>query len=110
VRPRDIDIRALKHFGARGLRVGWIAMNDDDRLPGFFDEDESVAPPDGTLVISKWNEPNQPYGFRARLIFRQGVDAAPSFVQCADPEEILDIVRRWLSAKSGFPTMSGNNG
>ena len=85
-------------------------MNDDDRLRGVSDDDESVAPPDGTLVISTWNEPNQPHGFRARLIFRKAADAEPSFIPCADPEEILDIVRRWLSAQSGFPPMTGDHG
>jgi hypothetical protein len=80
-------------------------MNDDDRLPrSSGQDDESVAPPDGTLVISTWSEPNQPQGFRARLVFRQGRAAQPSSIPSADPEEVLDIVRRWLYAQAGSPT------
>ena len=80
-------------------------MNDDDRLPASSHEDDAqwVAPPDGTLVISAWNEPNQPHGFRARLLLRQRQDAHPTLIASADPEEVLDVVRRWLFAQSGPP-------
>jgi hypothetical protein len=85
-------------------------VNDDDRLPESSDEDEAVAPPDGTLVISTWNEPNQPHGFRARLIVSQGVDAQPRFIPCADREEVLNIVRRWLYAQAGSSTRTEPGG
>jgi hypothetical protein len=55
------------------------------------------------LVISTWNEPHQDPGFRARLTYSEAPDDEPSTISTADPEEVLRLVRLWLSARSGPP-------
>lgn len=99
----------------QGLSAGCAAesflRNDSGPAgnPKRFRPREPPAP-DGALVISTWNGPNQPHGSRTRLILRQSINAQLNFVPSTDPEQILDDVRRWLSAQSRSPTVSGNNG
>jgi hypothetical protein len=76
-------------------------MTKDDRPSGFSDENESdpVMPSTGTLVIRTWDEPGQTPGFRARVTYSQAPGDEPGTVSTADPDEVLRVVRRWLSAQ-----------
>ncbi|MET3721457.1 MULTISPECIES: hypothetical protein [unclassified Arthrobacter] len=81
-------------------------MTKDDPPSGISDD----VPSDptmlsmGTLVIRTWNEPDQTPGFRARLTYSQAPDAEPSSISTADPDEVLSVVRQWLSTRSAPPT------
>lgn len=55
----------------------------------------------GTLVIRTWWEPDHVHGFRARVTSTPPVEAGPTIVTTADPEEVLAVVRRWLIARPG---------
>jgi hypothetical protein len=96
---------SLQHVGDRGLRVRWIAMMHDDGLPGRSDQGQtgSATRPSGTLVIRTWNEPDQAPGFRARLTYSQNPEHEPSTASTADPDEVLNIVRQWLTTQTGSP-------
>ena len=76
-------------------------MTNDDRPSGISDEDESdpAMPSLGTLVIRTWHEPGQTPGFRARVTYSQAQGDEPSTVATADPDEVLSVVRQWLSAQ-----------
>lgn len=74
-------------------------MATDDPPSGTSGDDWSdrALPSMGTLVIRTWDEPDQVPGFRARLIYGHAPDDAPHTVATADPEEVLRLVRQWLS-------------
>lgn len=55
----------------------------------------------GTLVIRTWYEPGQVSGFRARVMYGRGPDGETDKTASADPDEVLNIVREWLSAQPG---------
>jgi hypothetical protein len=76
-------------------------MTNDDRPSGISDEDapDPVMPSMGTLVIRTWHEPDQTPGFRARVTYSQALGDEPSTVATADPDEVLSVVRQWLSAR-----------
>ena len=76
-------------------------MTNDDRPSGISDEDASdpAMPSMGTLVIRTWHEPDQTPGFRARVTYSQAPGDEPSTVSTADPDEVLSVVRQWLSAQ-----------
>lgn len=78
-------------------------MTNDDRPSDYLDEGESdpALPSMGTLVIRTWHEPDQTPGFRARLTFSQNPGDKPGTLSTADPDEILSVVREWLSAEHG---------
>lgn len=80
-------------------------MTKDDRPSGISDENESdpMMPSMGTLVIRTWHEPDQTPGFRARISYSQAPGDEPSTVSTADPDEVLSVVRHWLSARSVAP-------
>jgi hypothetical protein len=58
-------------------------------------------PPTGTLVIRTWYEPDQVSGFRARVMYGRGPDGETNKTASANPDEVLSIVRAWLSAQPG---------
>jgi hypothetical protein len=78
-------------------------MTNDDRSSGISGQDGAGAamPPMGTLVIRTWYEPDQVSGFRARVMYGQGPDGEANTAATADPDEVLSIVREWLSAQPG---------
>lgn len=55
----------------------------------------------GAMVIRTWHEPDQMPGFRARLTYSETPNDEPGIVLTADPDEVLRVVRQWLSARSG---------
>ncbi|MET3176759.1 UNVERIFIED_ORG: hypothetical protein ABIB52_004634 [Arthrobacter sp. UYCu721] len=57
----------------------------------------------GTLVIRTWYEPDQVQGFRARVLYGQGPGNEPNTVSTADPDEVLNVVREWLSSQPRSP-------
>jgi hypothetical protein len=75
-------------------------MTNDDRPSGDSDEDEAdpALPSMGTLVIRTWNESDQTPSFRARVTYSQAPGDEPGTVSTAEPDEVLDVVRQWLSA------------
>lgn len=62
---------------------------------------EAPTQAQGTLVIRTWWEPDHVHGFRARVTSTPAVEAGPTIVTTADPEEVLAVVRRWLIARPG---------
>ena len=74
-------------------------MTNDDRPSGVSDESDPAMPSMGTLVIRTWHEPDQTPGFRARITYSKAPDDEPSTVATADPDEVLSVVRQWLSAQ-----------
>ena len=81
-------------------------MTTDDRPSGISDEDESdsAMPSMSTLVIRTWHEPDSAPGFRARVTFGNVQGDEASTVSSADPDEVLSVVRKWLSAGSVPPS------
>lgn len=80
-------------------------MTTDDPpsgTPGEVPSDQA-GPPMGTLVIRTWDEPDQTPSFRARLTYSRAPDDVPGTVSTADPEEVLRLVRQWLSTRPGSP-------
>ena len=77
-------------------------MTKDDPPSGITGEDEQVPamPSMGTLVIRTWNEADQTPGFRARLTYTQSQGDEPGTISTVDPDEVLSLVRQWLSARS----------
>jgi hypothetical protein len=80
-------------------------MTNDDSPSGISDQDESglAMPSMGTLVIRTWHESDQTPGFRARVTYSRTPGDEPSTVSTADPDEVLSVVRQWLSAQP-FPS------
>jgi hypothetical protein len=80
-------------------------MMHDEGLSGSSDQGQtgSATRPSGTLVIRTWNEPDQAPGFRARLTYSQNSEHEPSTAATADPDEVLNIVRQWLTTQTGSP-------
>ena len=76
-------------------------MTNDDRPSGSSDEDASdpAMPSMGTLVVRTWHEPDQTPSFRARITFSHAPGDEPTAVSTADPDEVLSVVRQWLSAQ-----------
>jgi hypothetical protein len=58
-------------------------------------------PPMGTLVIRTWYEPDQVSGFRARVMYGRDPEGETNKTASANPDEVLSIVREWLSAQPG---------
>jgi hypothetical protein len=81
-------------------------MTNDDRPSGISDEDEPapVMPSMGTLVIRTWHEPDQTPSFRARITYSQAPGDEPTMVSTADQDEVLSVVRQWLSAQPVPPS------
>lgn len=81
-------------------------MTNDDRPSGKYDEDEAdpPVPSMGTLVIRTWQESDQTPSFRARVTYSQTPGDEPGTVSTADPDEVLGVVRQWLSAQSVPPS------
>ena len=75
-------------------------MTNDDRPSGISGEDGSdlAMSSMGTLVIRTWHEPGQTPSFRARVTYSRAPGGEPSTVSSADPDDVLSIVRQWLSA------------
>lgn len=80
-------------------------MTKNHRSSGTADQHgaEPELPTTGTLIIRTWNEPGQVTGFRARVTYGQTPGSGPSTVSTADPDEVLRVVREWLSAQPGAP-------
>lgn len=80
-------------------------MTSDDRPSGIPDDDESdqAMPFMGTLVIRTWQEPDQVPSFRARVTYNQAPSGEPSIFSTADPDNVISVVRQWLSAQLGPP-------
>lgn len=80
-------------------------MTSDDRPSGIPDDDESdqAMPSIGTLVIRTWQEPDQVPTFRARVTYSQAAGGEPSILSTADPDNVVSLVRQWLSAQLGSP-------
>ena len=78
-------------------------MTTDDPPSGSSDaaQSDGAIPSMGTLVIRTWDEPDQTPSFRARLTYSQAPDDDPTSTCTADPEELLSVVRQWLSARPG---------
>ena len=76
-------------------------MTNDDRPSGISDEDASypAIPSMGTQVIRTWHEPDQTPGFRARITYSQAPGGEPGTVATADQDEVLSVVRQWLTAQ-----------
>lgn len=55
-----------------------------------------------TLVIRVWTEAEHDHGFRARLVLG-GPSAQPSVLLASDPEQVVTMVRAWLSASENVP-------
>ncbi|MCP9000337.1 hypothetical protein NFC73_11440 [Pseudarthrobacter sp. RMG13] len=74
----------------------------DPYLAGASDEAGGGAEMEflGTLVIRTWAEQETQRGFRARISISQDPRDEPNIIATADPDEVLDIVRRWLSAQT----------
>jgi hypothetical protein len=51
-----------------------------------------------TMVIRTWFEPNGESSFRARITYGKATGGEPNRFATADPDEVLDVVRRWLEA------------
>jgi hypothetical protein len=54
----------------------------------------------GVLVIRAWRETGGEQPFRARVTYGLVADDAPATVVMADPDEVVDTVRRWLTEVS----------
>lgn len=80
-------------------------MTNDDGPSGISDHDgtDSAMLSMGTLVIRTWYEPDQVPGFRARVTYGQTPGNEPNTVSTADPDEVLNVVRKWLFSQSRFP-------
>jgi len=86
-------------------------MAHGDGQSGIADDGTDASAPfpsrpeaHGTLVIRTWWEPDHVHGFRARVTSTPFAEAGPATVTSADPEEVLDVVRRWLLARPGAGT------
>ena len=81
-------------------------MTDNDHSSEFFDDDTaaSTMPPAGTLVIRTWYERERAPGFRARVTYSGVPGDEPGVVASADPDEVLTIVRQWLSDQAVPPS------
>lgn len=81
-------------------------MTNEDRSSEISEKDESdpAMRSMGTLVIRTWHEPDQTPGFRARVTYSQAPGDEPSTVSTADPDEVLSVVRQWLSAQPVPPS------
>lgn len=78
-------------------------MRDDHPWPGSGDNaDESGIPPIETMIIRRWQEPDHPQGFRARITYGQTPGIARSTVSTADPNEVLRVVQQWLAGQPGI--------
>jgi hypothetical protein len=70
------------------------------------------GPPNGgIMVVRVWNEGGRPDAFRARLTYGTGDDDSRSTV-FADPDEVLESVRAWLTTFThapGAPRIDGSN-
>lgn len=89
----------------RGTDREWMnaMMRDDHPWPGSGDKtDDSEIPPVETMIIRRWQEPDHPRGFRARIIYGQTPGIARSTVSTADPNEVLRVVQEWLAAQPGI--------
>jgi hypothetical protein len=80
-------------------------MAEDDPPPetSSGDEPDEAALSMGTMVIRTWNEPNQDPGFRARMTYSHSSTAEPKTIYTGDPDEVLNVVRRWLLAHTQAP-------
>lgn len=70
------------------------------------DEPDQAAPSMGTMVIRTWNEPNQSPGFRARMTYSPSSTAEPETVYTGSPDEVLNVVRRWLLPHTEAPHLA----
>ncbi|MEC5182569.1 hypothetical protein RCH07_003949 [Arthrobacter sp. CG_A4] len=80
-------------------------MTRDRRSSGTADQHRAdpELPTTGTLVIRTWYEQDQHTGFRARLTYGLAPGHEQHTVSTADPDEVLRVVREWLSAQPGAP-------
>jgi hypothetical protein len=66
--------------------------------------DDGSAERLGVLVVQAWQETDAQHPFRARLTFGRASDDAPTTVVTTDPDEVVNIVQRWLTEVSGQGT------
>jgi hypothetical protein len=81
-------------------------MMMDDGGPGAADAVEAV-PAGGILVIRTWFERNGEPGFRARITYGRAGAGESSTEATTDPDEVLEVVRQWLSAQHPGDTEPG---
>lgn len=89
----------------RGTDREWMnaMMRDDHPWRGSVDKaDDSEITPVETMIITRWQEPSHPRGFRARITYGQTPGIAQSTVSTADPYEVLRVVQEWLAGQPGI--------
>ena len=62
--------------------------------------DDGSAERLGVLVVQACRETDAQHPFRARVTFGRASDDAPTTVVITDPDEVVNIVQRWLTEVS----------
>lgn len=79
--------------------IGGNRRGTGDNMIGGSAPDRPQVPGGGTLTIRTWIEYDDESGFRARVTYSDG--AGQRSIATVDREEVLQVVRQWLSAREG---------
>lgn len=80
-------------------------MKKDDGWPdSAYEAGDPEVPAVETMIISRWDEPGHPQGFRARITYGKTPGIGPNTVSTADPAEVLRVVQEWLGGQPGIST------